>query len=161
MDNTERDKKSYELAILVKTEGELSGIAAIVGQHSAELVGELVPKKIALAYPIQKQKEGIFAYGTFRAYPEDAKKLEEDLRTRKDVLRFMILVLKANAMAAVPGTALAPRRRPMGPGGSGGPMGSGTSGIALGRPSTAVETRPAPGPLSNEALEKKISEILQ
>jgi ribosomal protein S6 len=146
METSDKDKKTYELAVLVKTEGELSGVVTIVGQHGAEILGELNPKRVALAYPIKKQKEGVFAYGTIRAYPDDAKKLEEDLRTRQDILRFMILALRGNAMAQQPGTAMAPRRRPM---------------VAAARPSAVVESKPAPGPLSNEALEKKIEEILQ
>ena len=146
MENIETDKKTYELSVLAKTEDDLPGLAVAVGQHNAELVGGFNPKRIALAYPIKKQKDAVFAYCTIRASGADAKKLEEDLRMRHDVLRFLIISTKAGTRAASPQTAAPIIRK---------------------RPSAPVRTaEPAAEPkasqhLSNEALEKKIEEILQ
>ena len=145
MDQSERDKKLYEFSVLAKTEDELPGLAAFVGQHGGEVVGAFNPKRIAFAYPIKKQRDGIFAYMTFRAYGEDAKKLEEDLRTRQDLLRFLIISLKSTGVAAAAEQpAVVPRRRA---------APSAAKGLS--------EAKAAPQPLSNEALEKKIEEILQ
>lgn len=143
--DTEKDKKTYELAVLVKGEGELSAVAAMVGQHGGEMAGGFNPKRIAFAYPVEKQKDGIFAYGTFHAYPDGAKKLEESLRASQNVLRFLMLALRANANTAAQQPAAVPPYRRVAP---------------ASRPFTA-EPKAASHPLSNEALEKKIEEILQ
>ncbi len=141
----EIEKKEYELAVLVKNEEDLAALASLVRQHNVDTAVELRPKRLTLAYEIKKQKEAVFAYGMFRAAPADAKNLEQDLQARGDVLRFMIM--KASPVAAMPaivtdGSAPA-RRRPR-----------------VGYP--APEVKPAaPKALSNEALEKKIEEILK
>lgn len=144
MEQSERDKKLYEFSVLVKAEEELPGLTAFVSQHGGEVVGGFNPKRIAFAYPVKKQRDGIFAYLTFRAYGEDAKKLEEDLRTRQDLLRFLIISLKSTGVTvSAEQPATAPRKRFI--------------------PSSlkGADAKPAAQPLSNEALEKKIEEILQ
>jgi ribosomal protein S6 len=139
MTNEDKDTKEYELAVLVKAEEDLAGIAAFVRQHGISDMGNFTAKKIALAYVIEKQSDAIFAYGTFHAFGDEVKKLEQDLRTEKLVLRSMIVIRgKASGQGERTGERPWQGARP-----------------------TPTETKPISHSLSNEALEKKIEEILQ
>ena len=143
----EQDKKEYELAVLLKNEEDLGAAVALVRRHNGEISLEPRVKKLTFAYEIKKHKEGAFAYMNFKAMPADAKELEHDLRTTAEVLRSMII--------ASPAPAAQPGERPMMP--MGGPRRT-----RIIRPAGTPEAKPAaPSPLSNEALEKKIEEILQ
>lgn len=143
--NEEKDKKEYELALLLKSEAELPGVMTLVSQHHGEMTSEARAKNLAFAYEINKVKEGVFAYCTFKMQSADAKELELALTSRQDVLRSMIIASPpASEKMAYPMPSRERRGKPM-------------------RATTpAPEMKPlAPRPLSNEALEKKIEEILQ
>ena len=147
----EKEKKEYELAVLVANEDQLAGVVALVRQHNGEPTAEPRAKKIALAYEIKKHTDGVFAYFNFMAIPDDAKNLEHDLNTFADVIRFMVIASPAPAetidRTQMPSAMGAPKRRMMRtPRPTAGPV---------------AEPKAAPKPLSNEALEKKIEEILQ
>ncbi len=148
MNREDIDKKEYEIAVLIKTEADLPNVLTLIGQHEGEISAEPKARNLALAYEIKKHKEAVFAYCNFRAYPENAKNLEKDLNSRTDVLRSMIIASPPAAEKIMPnmGAMRRPRR----------PMRSATPGAE------APAAKPqAPRPLSNEALEKKIEEILQ
>ena len=143
MTNEEKDKKEYELALLLKNEADVAGVVALVSQHNGENLSEPRAKRLGLAYEIKKQTEAVFASFTFKAYGDDITNLENDLNNRQDIVRFMIIASPvASEQSASP---IVPHdKRPIRP--------------ARPMPSDA---RPASRPLSNEALEKKIEEILQ
>lgn len=151
MTNEDKDKKEYELALLLKSEDNLAGVLALVGQHNAEGISEPRAKRLQLAYEIKHHTEAVFVYFTFRMFGDDMKNLEHDLNIHADVLRFMVIASPAPAERTA-ASAMPPReeRRPRTPSYSGAPS------------ATAEAPKPAaPRPLSNEALEKKIEEILQ
>src|SRR5579862_5590490 len=113
MELTDKDPKQYELAILVKSEDQLPEVAAFLGQHQATITGEPKIKKIALAYPVKKEREAFFGSYLFTALPGDAKKLEQDLAKRQDILRAMIInAVPANESRPSVGDIAALRRRP-------------------------------------------------
>lgn len=149
MVNEDKDKKEYELALLLKNESDLPGVLSLVGQHNAESISEPRAKRLQLAYEIKGQNEGVFAYLTFKMFGDDIKALEHDLNTRIEVLRFMVIASPAPAERTA-SSPLPPReeRRPRTPNYSTTPV-------------TEVPKPTASRPLSNEALEKKIEEILQ
>jgi ribosomal protein S6 len=145
--NEDKEKKEYELAVLVKTEEELPKLLTLIGQHKGEMIAEPRAKRLALAYEIKGVNEAVFAYCGFRGFPEDAKNLEGDLNNRAEVLRSMIIASPPPAEKL--SSPYMPRER-------------------RGRPSSSrsastgsADKPPAPAHLSNEALEKKIEEILQ
>jgi ribosomal protein S6 len=158
MTNEEKDKKEYELAVLVKEEGDLAVVTALVGQHKGEGVSEPRAKKLALAYEIKGETDAVFAYCTFKAFGEEVKNLERDLNTHAAVLRFMIIA--SPPPAERPYSSMVPHeRRGKAPYAGAGSSPSPSSESRESRPSTS---RPASsGPISNEALEKRIEEILQ
>ncbi len=145
---TNEDKRIYELALLLPTEEDLALAVAALRAHHGEPVTEPRAKKLALAYEIKGATEGVFAYFNFEAVPADAKELERALVLDPHVLRSMIIAAPPEA-EQVPLAASYPSPRR----------------AAAGRPAAprepVREPRPAPREsLSNEALEKKIEEIL-
>jgi ribosomal protein S6 len=151
MDVEPKDPKQYELGTLLKTEDDLAGLLAFLAQHGATVTGTPNPKKVALAYPVKKQKEAVFVSCLFSAEPQNAKAFEKDLARRPEILRSILIANPPAEEKRQPGfDAALPRRR--------------TTRTAYRSPAPSAAkpaTAPAPGPLSNEALEKKIEEILK
>ena len=151
MTNEDKDKKEYELALLIKNEDNMPGVLALVAQHNAEGVSEPRAKRLQLAYEIKKHHEAVFVYFTFKAFGDDIKALEHDLNTYGDVLRSMVIASPAPAERTAT-SAMPPREERRG-----------RSSTPYTAPAAPTEPpKPAASkPLSNEALEKKIEEILQ
>ena len=145
MTNEEKDKKEYELALLLKSEEALQAVLTMVGQYNGEGASEPRAKRLQLAYEIKGNTEAVFAYFTFKMYGDDMKSLEHDLTSRPAVIRFMTIASPAPAERTA-SSPLPPReeRRPR-----------------SAAPSSETPRPAAPRPLSNEALEKKIEEILK
>jgi ribosomal protein S6 len=144
MTNEDKYKKEYDLALLLKGEDDVAPVLALVGQHNGEGASEPRAKRLQLAYEIKGNTEAVFAYFTFKMFGDDAKAFEHDLSTRPGIIRFMVIASPAPAeRAAVSPLPSREERHP--------------------RPTISPEaSKPSvPKPLSNEALEKKIEEILQ
>jgi ribosomal protein S6 len=152
MTNEEKDKKEYELALLLNSEDDLAGVITLVGTHNAEDLSEPRAKRLQLAYEIKKHTEAVFAYFTFKMFGDDMKALEHELNAHADVLRFMVIASPAPAERTAT-SAMPPReeRRPR----------SNSYNPAPTAPSETPKPMAPSKPLSNEALEKKIEEILQ
>jgi len=161
MTNEEKDKKEYELALLLKTEDNLAGALALVTAHNGESLSEPRAKRLQLAYEIKKVNEAVFVYLTFKMYGDDMKALEHELNTSADILRFMVIA--SPAPAERPSAGLLPQREERRSRNSSSWHSSSSS--ASNAPASVMEApapKPAPSrPLSNEALEKKIEEILK
>jgi ribosomal protein S6 len=143
MEDVEKIKKEYEIGVLVRKEDDLAEVRRVVEQHGGEFVHDFQAKKLAFAYPIEKEKEGIFAFCHFQAEAASVKQLEQDLTTTHAVLRSLIVIPARSAKAdeAEAGrTWNRPARQSAAP---------------------APEARPTAHVLSNEALEKKIEEMLK
>jgi ribosomal protein S6 len=145
--NEEKDQKVYEIALLLKGEEDLIKIPAFLRDRGAEPLSEGRAKKLALAYKIKGNTEAVFASSTFRASGEDAKKIERDLITNPLVIRSMVLIAPPVSERPSAPLTFPPQQR-------GRPTATRTSSMADMKPA-------ASRPLSNEALEKKIEEILQ
>jgi len=133
---TEPDsKKEYELSYLAKTEEAPKDIADVLKSNGAEISNDSPAIKINLAYKIKKELSAYFGYMHFVAAPGSVKSIQDTLKMRPDVLRTLIITppfLKNKPRMATP------RPRILRP-------------IPVEKPTA---------PLSNEALEKKIEEIL-
>jgi ribosomal protein S6 len=143
MEDTEKVEKEYEIGVLVRKEEDLPEVRRVVERHGGKFANDFQAKRIALAYPIKHEKEAIFAFTRFSAEPAEAKQLEHDLETMTVVLRPLITVrakiLRREVVAA------------------------GKKRMTTSRPAMPVAQSSAPlvHTLSNEALEKKIEEMLQ
>ena len=134
------DKKDYEIGFLLRNEGDAQEIIKLLKQHEAEITFEGPLKKIALAYKIEHTLEAYFGYLHFKLSPEKVSDLDRDLKNKPAILRFLIITPPFVKMRAQ--TGLRPRdAQPVQP-----------------QPATVATSA---SPLSNEALEKKIEEILQ
>jgi ribosomal protein S6 len=143
MEDTEKTKKDYEIGVLVRKEEDIPEVRRVVEQHSGEFMNDFQAKKIALAYPIKHETDGIFAFSRFLAEPAGAKQLEQDLKTLNVVLRSLITVhakiSRREAVGALKKRAQMTRQP-----------------APVSQPAaSSVHT------LSNEALTKKIEEMLK
>ncbi|RJQ29341.1 30S ribosomal protein S6 [Candidatus Parcubacteria bacterium] len=136
------DKRDYELSFLVQREEAAREVQRLLAQHGGEMASEGQLRKIQLAYPVKKETEAYFGFLSARLHPASAKLLERDLETSAAVLRFLIIRLPSSR--AVSASLQRPRVRPP---------------FVRREPSPEPQRRTAS--LSNEALEKKIEEILQ
>jgi ribosomal protein S6 len=145
MEETEKVKKEYEIGVLVRKEDDVPELRRVVEQHGGVFSSEFQAKKIALAYPIKHEEEAVFAFSRFAAEPTEVKQLEFDLENVSIVLRSLITIpFKISHREAVG-------------------AGKKRSQIPL-RPATGAvppSSVPAVHTLSNEALEKKIEEMLK
>lgn len=140
------EKKVYEIGFMARNEKGVAEVVEHVKKHGGEVVLEGAVEEMALSYPIKKQSQAHFGYLHFSADPAEIKPLNDELERVTDVLRFLIITppfekQKPRTMPpdrVRPGQSPRPQQMPI------------------------AEKKPvAPLPLSNEALEKKIEEILQ
>jgi ribosomal protein S6 len=146
MENTEKDKKNYEIAFLVKNEDDIPGVVSFLNQHDVEILTEPRAKNVALAYEIKKNKEAVFAYSTFKATAADVKNLEKDISMGNEIIRSLITSLPKKSSRSEVVEERAPERK-----------------MRTSRPTAPYSEAKLSSPrtLSNEALEKKIEEILK
>ncbi len=136
---TESENKTYEISFLLQGEEDFSVVTRKLSAYKAELLGEVALNKIKLAYPIKKFEEAYFGYLQFKLVPEDVVRLGEALKLEPKVLRFLIVSVAHKTYKKV-----APREQ-----------------VEL---KPRLEEKPVeripPAEISNEALEKKLEEIL-
>lgn len=131
-----RDKKEYEISFLLTEEAALADIGKALKNAGAETSIAATASMIRLAYPLKKHENAYFGFIHFSAMPDAVAKIKADLAHNAKVLRSLILT---------PPVKVPPRaERPGKP-----------------KQDTAeVEAKPE-GAMSNEALEKKLEEILK
>lgn len=132
----EGTKREYELSYLAKTEEAAKGVAEVLKSQGAEVMVDSPASKINLAYKIEGESSAYFGCLHFAAAPADVKSIQDVFRLKSNILR--ILVVTPPFLKNRP-RMVAPRPRTAKP--------------------YVAEAKPSE-PLSNEALEKKIEEIL-
>lgn len=138
------EHKEYELSFLLKSDEAASEVLRVLGRAGAEIFLEGPREAIPLAYPVRKETNAVFGYVHFRAFPDAIRAVTQELRLLPPVLRFLVITPPFVKLRSR--WEQAPRPKPIG---------------------TEPELPPEPArqpsslPLSNEALEKKIEEILQ
>lgn len=140
--NTEENKSLYEISFI--QEGEHEGIPKkVIEKHGGQVVEDKPLVRIRFAYPIKKQTQGFFGVMRFCVDPLKVGMIDADLKFEKEVLRAIIVQFSEkdkNEEAALEGQENRMRRGKF----------------------VRTERKPGYEPaLSNEALEKKIEEILQ
>ncbi len=90
--------KPYELTYLIVpsfTSEEAGvfheGIKKTISKNGGALGSEQTPTRKTLAYPIKKNTEGYLSSIDFDANPEDAKKVGEEIRKEKNILRHILI----------------------------------------------------------------------
>jgi len=137
-ENQEIEKRKYEIAIVLKTENALV-ISQSLTNRGFSVLTENPLEKVQLAYPIKKENYAFFSFAHFEGDPAAIKDLKNDLKLNPEVLRYLIITppfIKKPAWRKSAPTRLQEETRFV--------------------PPSAEEPI-----LTNEALEKKIEEILK
>lgn len=146
MENTS-EPKTYEITFFIGDEN-VSSVVALLKKHGAQIMEEKPLQKTVPAYAIKKQTQCFIGVIRFSAMPSTVENMRNDLNLEHTVYRFMIHTVpqkKASVVIQSEATfSLSSQERPK---------------------SATVEKK---GPrrffekiLTNEALEKKIEEMLQ
>lgn len=151
----ETSAREYELTFLVRAEEAAPEVLSALKKHGAEVTNQGTLARQRLAYPIKKETQAVLGSLTFRLDPADIAALDHDLRFNSHILRFLLITPPvAKPQGIVYERHLRPVR-PAAPSPAGAPEGER-------RVREAAPKRPEPSHgLSNEALEKKLEEILQ
>jgi ribosomal protein S6 len=141
MEDNEKKPKTYEMSFLVANEGDVPSVIDLVKKFNGTIMKEPSIRRIALAYKIAKQTSALFGFFNFQMGSDDVKALEHDLRTNATILRSLILSTpKKKERVAGEEKPRTYRPAPVKP---------------------LMEKKLTSTSLSNEALTRKIEEILQ
>lgn len=132
-------KSRYELSFVTQSE-DAASVKALLAKHNAKILNERPISKIQLAYKIEKQGYGFMSTTEFLADAQSVVALRKDIQLEKDILRGIVIKLKEAKTSEAGTEEKSAGKGPTGP-------------QKLRNMFGAV--------LSNEALEKKIEEILQ
>lgn len=141
-DEASRDeKRAYEITVFSGDE-DFSRVKNLIAKFDGEIVDEKPQGKARLAYPLQKQPYAFLNFFRVKLAGAGVNLLSNELKLEGNVLRFLIHAphVGEDALAVTPRAPRPAFRR---------------SGVAT-KPKSGIV--PA---LTNEALEKKIEEILQ
>ena len=141
MDESRDGIKQYEISFLAKEEADVKHGLDLLRRHGAEITLEGPVERITLAYPVSHETGAHFGYVHFAMAAGDLPSFTHDLRASRAFIRFLVVTPPFHK--AAPRQAPRPRIRE-----------------AAGAPAMPPE-RQSTLPLSNEALEKKIEEILK
>ena len=134
-------KKEYEISFLVKDQGGTQAVLAALKQAEAEIISEGTPRRITLAYPINHETQADFCFVQVSLDPARIGSLDTALRALPQVIRFLIITPPFGRSVTRTMTTQSTRPRIT---------------------SKPLEQKPSfTEPLTNEALEKKIEEILK
>ena len=143
----QQDMREYEIGAWVKSAEDMERVKSFAVETGVQIVQEQAPKRIHMAYPIQKESSAFFAVLGVRATVEAMEALQHELRVQRPALRFSVVKGPMKQASTRPFT---PRRAPRTRDNE--------------RPAEMHEERPnphKPESVTNEELEKKLEEILQ
>jgi ribosomal protein S6 len=143
-----QDKKAYEVGFLAGEETGVDALKELIARLGGEVTLTGPMERILLAYTIKKQTQAHFGHLHFSLSPDKMPEMKDELRRMPAVLRSLII------------TPPFARReqRPMPPMGERRPMSAPRMATPI--PQVAPVEKAPVGPMSNEALEKRIEEIM-
>ncbi len=142
LDN-EIEKRFYELGFLMREERE-SLVKEILVKNNVEFVEEGKLVKVKLAYPIKKLNQAFFGYFRFASHPDKIDLIDKELKLIPEVIRFILIKLPKVVFRNFFKKEEPDLKKP--------------------KIEISLEEKKKTFPssiLTNEALEKKIEEILQ
>ncbi len=89
-ENQPKQKKKYEIAFLLKEENN-SIISPILKKRGFDILAENPLVKIRLAYPVKKESYAYFGCCHFEGEPGAIKELRADLKLNLEILRYLII----------------------------------------------------------------------
>ncbi|MCX6702810.1 MAG: 30S ribosomal protein S6 [Candidatus Wolfebacteria bacterium] len=165
----EQELTKYETSFLSLKEEVKDDILKILRKNSAKIIKDGMPANIRLSYPIKKEESAFFTRLGFEADAAQIKKISDEIRLLKSVLRFLISKFdekKAENERSRSSIWQAKRDEKL--------VGESSAGEAKAEAGRAAKEseifekagdsapKPVafPGELTNEALEKKLEELL-
>jgi ribosomal protein S6 len=143
----DKEFKKYEIGFLARNENGGDDVNKTLTSHRCELIESGVLNRMRLAYPIKKETAGFFGYYHFLAEPSAIEKIKNELDLNFNVLRFLIITPPAEKQ--LPSAAKIEKRRKQ------------VVSKEIEPKAEIKKPMPAPSVLTNEALEKKLEEILK
>jgi len=140
-----KENKKYEIGFLAKEEGFKEKLIKLLTDSGAEIFDNGGLSRIRLAYPIKKENSAFFGFIYFTSQPEMIQKIDSNLRLNSEVLRHIII---AEPIIQQP-IQIAPSK-----------MKRTVFAEKAEIKPEVKKVKPQPI-LSNEALEKKLEEILK
>lgn len=139
------EKRDYEIAFLVQNKGDESAIEKILLQHGVELIDKGRIQEIKLSYPIKKCRLAHFGFWRLQIKPDLIESIRQSLKLVPSVLRVLIVALSDIEAGKSRKTVRKPKTT----------VGQNAAEPVFKPDSSSVNV------LSNEALEKKLEEILK
>jgi len=127
-------KRAYEISALLEEELGGAPLASLLKTHGAEITFESPARAIRLAYPIRKHTSAFFTFFQFMLAPDKLQELDTALSRHTGIIRYLIVIPPTKQVEKAPRIVPPPEPKP-------------------------VEQKI--GALTNEALEKKLEEILK
>ncbi len=87
----EKEKKQYELAVLLDDESAEGVVADFLTKNQVEIYQKDGPKTINLAYPIKKHTTAFLVVYYFYSLSSHIKLIESELRLQSHILRFLLI----------------------------------------------------------------------
>lgn len=154
MNDDDKINRKYEIAFVLRME-DASVISQALRNYGFEILKESPVAKIRLAYPIKKETQAYFSFVNFGGNPSGLDDLTKALKLEAGILRFLIVLqpLKAKADHRIFGSEAAADHNEKTP------SWRENEDIAVRAPfKKSATVVPA---WTNEALEKRIEEMLQ
>ncbi len=146
-------KKNYEIDFLVKAEEDKEIIVKALEKSQLSIIGAAGMSKIKLSYPIKKESFALFGYLYFSGNPENIADLTDELKNKTKILRFYVIsrpIIEEKKDERIEETRPEQKQFPRGY--------QEKEVVAVPQPSSKTPRTEA---LSNEALEKRLEEILK
>lgn len=83
--------EKYELTLIFRSDLTEEKIDAIISKLKIKEESKKVWGKRFLAYPIKKQKEGIYVFLELKIKPEDIKEIENKINLEGRILRYLLI----------------------------------------------------------------------
>ena len=153
------EEKKYEVGFLIKSEPDKEGLIKILRDNQFSIInaGQSQTSRIKLAYSIKKENFAYFGYLHFSGDPANISKLSDQIKTDSKVLRFFIIpqsIIKEGE-GRIPEEISSTRTKHFS-------ERQKVQGTPFQSPTPQSPKKPARvEALSNEALEKKLEEILK
>ena len=153
----EGEEKKYEVGFLIKSDLDKEGLVKILEGNQFSIINAGQTSRIKLAFPIKKENFAYFGYLHFSGDPANISKLSGQLRTDAKILRFFIVpqTIIKEGEGRTPEEVFSTQTRHFS-----------ERQKAQETPFQSLAPQPPKKParteaLSNEALEKKLEEILK
>jgi len=85
------EEKNYEVGFLIKSDSDKEGLIKILEDNQFSIINDGQISRIKLAYPVKKENFAYFGYLHFSGHPANIQNLSDRLRTESKILRFLII----------------------------------------------------------------------